>query len=462
MKMDAFTGFVERWLAPSANKIAGQKHIQVLQSAFLTLIPFFTIGSFALIIITPPVDYTSMGEGFGRSFFAGWQAVADFTSPALNPIYQVTVGAISLYVAAGIGFYLAKHHKMTTFLPVAVSLATFAVLGLVDGEGALTTAYLGGTGLFTAIVGSILGFELYRFLLAKRIGHIELAGGGVPPALTDSIGALVPITVVLLGAGVISALTTWLTDNPFPALIGTLMEPVVGGVDSVWGIALLALLVMLLWWFGIHDTVITGPLTPFLLNNLTANTAAYAAGTAAIALPYVVTEPFWWTFMAIGGSGATLGLAFMAVFSKSRQIKTVGRLTIVPSLFNINEPLIFGLPLMYNPVLMFPFVFTMAFNAVVTFLFMDAGLVARTFADPSWNMISPIGAMLSTMDLKAVALVVGLIVVDALIYFPFFKVFERQRIAQEQAEDSTDDSVDATNPDIPTTTPRDDALEAQA
>ena len=86
-----------------------------------------------------------------------------------------------------------------------------------------------------------------------------------------------------------------------------IMTHVVKMVDSVWGVVILAVIVMIFWWFGIHDTVITGPLDTFLMNNYTANQAAFAAGTAAIALPYIVTEPFWWTFMAIGGSGATLG-----------------------------------------------------------------------------------------------------------------------------------------------------------
>lgn len=138
--------------------------------------------------------------------------------------------------------------------------------------------------------------------------------------------------------------------------------------------------------------------------------------------------------MAIGGSGATLGLAFLAATSKSKQIKTIGRLSLIPSLFNINEPLIFGLPLMYNPTMMIPFVLVMPLNAVITYLAMDFGLVARTFADASWNMISPIGALINTMDVKAALLVLLLIVLDLVIYFPFFKVYEKQKLKEEVEE----------------------------
>lgn len=91
------------------------------------------------------------------------------------------------------------------------------------------------------------------------------------------------------------------------------MTPLVTAVDNVWGVIILAIIVMVFWWFGIHDSVITSALDPFFYNNLGANAAAFAAGTAAVALPHVVTAPFWWNFMAIGGSGATLGLAFLAL-----------------------------------------------------------------------------------------------------------------------------------------------------
>lgn len=432
--MTRITTAIERRVAPAANMIAGQKHVQVIQSSFLTLIPFFTIGSFALIIISPAADFSKLDAGFGRSFFEGWQSMATFLTPTLGPIYTITIGSISLYVVAGLAFYLGRHHKMQTFIPVAIAIAAFLLMVGTDADWMLNTQYFAGTGLFTAIIVTIAVFELYRFLYSRRVGRIELSGSGVPPALTESLASLVPILIILVVFSTISSVTQWLTGAPFPELVTIVLAPLVSSVDTVWAVLLLSVLVMVLWWFGIHDTVITGPLSPFLLSNLTANTTAFAAGTAAVALPFVFTSPFWWTFMAIGGSGATLGLAFLALRSKSKHIRTVGRLSAVPALFNINEPLIFGLPLMYNPVLFFPFVFTMAINGIVTFGLMDLGFIARTMADPGWNMIAPIGALISTLDIKAMLLVLGLIVLDALIYLPFFKVFERQKLAEEHSE----------------------------
>lgn len=437
--MEKFSTAIEKYVAPMANKIARQKYIQALQSTFLSLIPFMTIGSFALIIISPALDYKTLDEGLLRSFFQGWQSIADFAQVPLGLIYNITMGCMSLFVTAGLGLFLSKHYKLNNFISITLTLISFLIMSCVTKDGTLSVQYFDGKGLFTSILVSIITIEIYRFLTVKKFGRIELSGGGVPPALTDSLAALAPAAVIVLIMGILSSVTLSLTGDAFPGVMTLIMTPIVSMIDSVWGVLILAVIVMILWWFGIHDTVITGPLTPFLVTNFTANSAAYAAGTAAVALPYILTEPFWWTFMAIGGSGATLGLAFLALGSKSKQIRTVGKLCIIPSLFNINEPLIFGLPLMFNPVMMFPFVFTMAFNGVVAYLAMDFGIIGKTFADPSWNMFAPIGAILSTMDVKAMFLVVGLIVIDLFIYLPFFKIYEKQKLEEEKLDEERQD-----------------------
>ena len=432
--MEKFNAFIEKKIAPVANKLSRQKYLQALQNTFLALIPFMTIGSFSLVIISPPMDYTSMSSGILKSFFHGWAVIAKSLGSSLGFIYLITMTVMSLYVAVILGFQLAKHYKMNPVMPMLITTMSFLIAATMNPDGNIVVTYLDGSGLFTAILVSICSFELYRFLVKKKVGYINLTGGGVPPALADSIGNLVPVLIVLIAVAAVSNAVMAATGAGLPALMTTLMTPLVKMVDNIWGIVILALIVMIFWWFGIHDTVITGPLTPFLLNNYTANVTAFAAGTAAVSLPYIVTEPFWWTFMAIGGSGATLGLAFLAATSKSKQIKTIGRLSLIPSLFNINEPLIFGLPLMYNPTMMIPFVLVMPLNAVITYLAMDFGLVARTFADASWNMISPIGALINTMDVKAALLVLLLIVLDLVIYFPFFKVYEKQKLKEEVEE----------------------------
>ncbi|MEG0274521.1 MAG: PTS transporter subunit EIIC, partial [Longicatena sp.] len=192
------------------------------------------------------------------------------------------------------------------------------------------------------------------------------------------------------------------------------------------------LLIHLFWFFGVHDAALAGILGPVRDGGLSLNAAAQAAGKA---LPNVFTTPFWVYFVVIGGCGACLALAILLVRSKSKQLKTVGRVGIVPAFFNISEPIIFGVPLMLNPIFLIPFLFTSTLNAVIAYACMDSGLIGRSFAMLSWNMPSVFGAFLSTMDWRAVVLVVLLILMDILIYYPFFKIQERQLVALENEEE---------------------------
>lgn len=430
--MNKMSQFIETKVAPVATKLSSQKYLKALQSTFLFLIPFFTIGSFALVLISPPVDYTTMEPGFLQSIMAGWQSFADFTSPVLDYVFNVTMPLMSLYVALGISYNLCKEYKINSMMPLLVTISSFIISASMNAERSLSFAAFDATGLFTAIFVGIISFELYRVLVEKKVGRINLEGSGVPPALADSIGNLVPVAIVVVLTAFLNNLLFTFTSINLPQVITIIMNSLVSAVDNIWGVIILAVLVMVFWWFGIHDSVITSALDPFFYSNLGANAAAFAAGTAAMALPHVVTAPFWWNFMAIGGSGATLGLAFLALTSKSKQLRTIGKLSFIPSLFNINEPLIFGLPLMYNPIMMIPFIIVMPLNGVITYLAMSSGLVAKTFAYASWNMFSPIAALIDTMDIKAVILVIALIIIDILIYLPFFKAFEKQKLAEEE------------------------------
>lgn len=432
--MNKITSFIEKHIAPMANKIVTQRHIRAIQNVFLSLIPFMTVGSFALIIIEPAADYAAMDPGLLRSFFYGWHRLANAVGYPLETIFSSAMGMLSLYVVIGTAHNLAKSYKLESFIPASLSLASFLIFSAFNLDLDFSPAYFDGTGLFAAIFVGIIVTEIYNYLIKNDIGKIEIGGEGVPDALKSSFSSFVPVTIILLISGFGSYLFLKLFNAQLPAIIGVVIEPLIKLVDNVWGVAILSIVVMVLWWFGIHDTVITGPLTPFFTSNLVNNATAFASGTSIYLLPYVVTEPFWFTFMAIGGSGATLGLGILALRSRSKHIRMVGKLAIVPSIFNINEPLIFGLPIMFNPTLFIPFVGVMTLNGVISFLLMQWGVIGKTFVNPSWNMFSPIGALISTADIKALILVCGLIIIDVLIYLPFFKVYERQKLKEESEE----------------------------
>ena len=260
--MEKFTAFIEKHIAPMANKLGRNKYVVALQNSFFAMIPFITVGALALVLISPPADYTTMDPGVARSLMQGWQAFADFTGPTFNFINMVTMNLLAFWIALGMGLNLAKHHKVTPAMPILVTTMSFLIWATMNPDGSLTFDYLGGTGLFVALVASILSFELYRTLTEKKVGHIDLSGAGVPPALADSLGNLLPVVIIFLIFGVSGQIIMSITGAPLPELMTILMSPLLGLVDSIGGIIFLAVLVMILWWFGIHDSVITGPLFP--------------------------------------------------------------------------------------------------------------------------------------------------------------------------------------------------------
>lgn len=439
MKNHGFTGWIEKHLLPIANKFARQRHLQAVQSAFLTALPFMMIGSFALILASPLMDYTTMEPGFLCSFFQAWASFADFAGVALESLRMATLGSLSVWVCLGITYYLCRHYKIEVLLPLITTGACFLIMNAAPLEGGISTLYFDGTGLFASIIIAIIATELYRVFTEKKIGQINMPGN-CPPALANSFRSLVPVALItilfMIVNGVLSAYET-----TFPLFILSLMQPLVSFVDNVFGVAFLSLLTQILWWFGIHNTAISAITEPFLISNYTANATAFAAGTASSALPHIFTEQLWWVFMTIGGSGATFALAVLLLKTKSKQLKTVGKLAIVPAFFNINEPIIFGIPIVLNPLFLFPFLAAMTLNGIITYLCMEFGFVARTFAEPGWNLFAPIGAFIATMDWRAVVLVLLLIIMDGLIYYPFLKVYDNQKYNEEQKKEIQDQEV---------------------
>lgn len=185
------------------------------------------------------------------------------------------------------------------------------ILAGLGADGSKTFDYFGGTGLFTAIIGSIIAIEILHFLFKRKVGYISLEGQGVPEALTQAFALLIPTAITLIGIGLLHWGIVSFTGDTLPALMTVLLSPVLSATDSLPGVFLLAFLVMTFWWFGIHDSCITGPMTAFWTIALTANIAAFNSGAATTAVPYIVTDPYWFMFLMIGGSGATFGLCIV-------------------------------------------------------------------------------------------------------------------------------------------------------
>lgn len=432
--MDKLTSFMESNVLPVANKIARNKYISSISNGLLSVMPFMVVGCFAMIIWCPPLSSADT-TGLVSSIMAGWESLASALDMPLNFICSVTLDWMALYSVAAIAFHLAKANKLTGYLPIACAFICFMITAGFDAEGASTTAYFGSAGLFTGIVMTIFSIELLTFLIKKKFGRIEIAGGNVPPAITESFISLFPVFVVVIASALIAWVTILVTGAPLPKLIATIVGPIANVINHPIGIVLLAFLIGFFWWFGIHDSAITGTLDPFLKTMLLANATAVMAGAATTDLPYIVSSPFLWIFLTVGGSGATLSLAILLLFfAKSKHLKMVGKLGIVPALFNINEPILFGMPIVLNPMMFIPFVLAMPINAIICYICFALKIVATPYLYPSWNLFAPFGALLSTMDWKAVILMFVLIAVDMILYYPFFKMVDNQKVAEENGK----------------------------
>ena len=435
IKESRFQIWIEKHILPFANSLQRNRYLQALQSAFMTLMPIMLVGSIVILLTRPWADYTAMAEtDTFYGFFKGWQLLIDNYGAPLLVLRSMTLYSISLWVAFTLAYFLSKSYNMNSLITGLLSLLNFFVLCTTKtGDGGLSNDYWGGEGLFAAIVIAIFVTELFRYFTEHKIGTVNMPPM-VPPALKNSFAAIFPVVFVTTICSVISIFFSSVVGVIFPAAILNIIHPIVIVVDNVFGLAISSILTQVVWWFGIHNTAVTGMLEPLMMSNYTSNAAAYAAGTAANALPHIWTESLWWNWMVIGGSGATLGLAFMLLKSKSKQIREVGKVAIIPSLFNINEPIIFGLPITLNPLFIIPWIVAPTLNGIITYICMSVGLVSRTFIYPGWNIPTPIGEFLSTMDIRALFLAMILVVIDAALYYPFFKVYEKQKVAEEMEQ----------------------------
>jgi PTS system cellobiose-specific IIC component len=175
-------------------------------------------------------------------------------------------------------------------------------------------------------------------------------------------------------------------------------------------------------------------MSPVWLSLAQQNAAAKAAG---LAIPNVICNQLWDVYGLIGGSGATFALAFMLLLlSKSKQLKVLGKSAIGPSFFNINEPILFGMPIVMNPLLMIPFIFAPLISATVAYFVIDAGLVDKMFAIAPWTTPPIINAFLDTGDIKAAILQIGCFLLTGLVYYPFFRMWDKAKLTEEKTESS--------------------------
>ncbi|EKK4082679.1 PTS sugar transporter subunit IIC [Cronobacter dublinensis] len=418
--MNVAVDLIEQRLTPVANIITKNQHITAMRDGFTLAMPFVIVGSLMVPMLFPPFAISSASR-FG-SFYL-------LLRPMLLPTFELTLGLVALIVAFGASASLAKQYQLPERLcGLTGCLAFLLFIGFRD-NGA-TNVFLGGMGLFTALISSAYSIEIIRFFY-KRGWCIRLPDE-VPVMTRNGFQLLMPLLVIMLSISVMNAVMLQTTGQILPQLIGEALRPLIVASDTLTAVLISLFLCNLLWFVGIHGAlIITGIMNPFWLTYLFENQRALAAGEAV--LPHIYLQGFWDFYLLIGGIGSTLPLVFMAMRSRSRQLRSVGKIGLLPSLFNINEPILFGFPIIMNPVFLLPFVFVPLINACIAWYLTQMGILDRAVAMLPWSMPSPLGAAWSANgSWKNMCMCLFAFFNAYMLYRPFFKVHERQLMQLEK------------------------------
>ncbi|MEH7402605.1 MULTISPECIES: PTS cellobiose transporter subunit IIC [Bacillaceae] len=430
------SSFFEKKFLPIASKIGNQRHLLALRDGIMFAMPLMIIGSFFIIVAWLEADWYQnfMAKVFGEN----WNAFGDI-------VYNGSMGIIALVAVFGVAYSLASSYKVDKKnidgVPAGVlALASYLIVNIMstfkDGKetvSAWSPDLFGAQYLFVGLIIAIITAEIYRYFLQKKI--IITLPDTVPPTVSRSFTALIPGFVIILffllvrygfshtGWGDFATFVHKVVTQPFTILGSTYVGTLVA-----------CLMEHLLWSFGIHgSSIITSVMEPIWITNADANLEALKAGKT---LPHIITYTFYENGIWMGGSGATLPVAiYMAFLAKSKLLKKVGRLAIGPSIFNVNEPIMFGVPIVLNPFLMIPYILAPVAVLTVTYFGTAMGIFPHTTGTIiPWTTPYFISGYLMTGG-KIMGVVMQLVAfaVASIIWFPFIRIWDKKNLEMEKA-----------------------------
>ena len=429
--MDKLSGWMEKYIVPVGQKISNQRHLAAVRDGLTIMIPATIIGGIACLIAVPPVPATiTEPSNFFYAFLLAWKSFAAANSAVLMLPYQLTIGIISIYVVCGVSYQLAKTYNMNGINNMITSLLVYlCVSGSLDmATGSIVIAKLGAGYMFSAMVVGLLVVEINHFFIKKNI-VIKLPAS-VPPNVAAPFNVLIPGVFNVIFFIVLNVVITSVTGAGLSDLVYTIFQPLMSATGSLPSVLLINLLMTTFWFFGIHGanmlSVVTSPITTAAL---AANAEAYVASQS---MPYIYAG----AMNSVFGNWITYNVILLVIFlfCKSSQTRSVAKVAIVPSLFNINEPSIFGLPTVLNVYTYIPLVICSMVNCSAYYLLASANLVGRFYITLPFTVPGPLQAFLATGDVKTVLLWIALFIIDIPIVYPFIKTYDKQLVEQEKLE----------------------------
>ena len=424
---------------PFFNAIARNKYLKAIRDGFISVIPIIIFSSIFCLVASVPNIW---------GFY--WP---DDINNALWKCYNYSMGILAIACAATTAKHFAdaqnrdlpKNNQINFISCMCAAIIGFLLLSsdtiATDAASGFNTTYLGSKGLLTAFIAAFVTGIIYKFFIKRNI-TVKMPEQ-VPPNISQTFKDIIPFSVCIT--------IFWVFDIVFRAAFGfcfaqgviQVFQPLFTAADGYIGLAVIYGAMSLFWFVGVHGPSIVEPaIAAALVANMTDNLAAFQAGQHASA---VLTQGAQYFVVCMGGTGATLVLVFMFCFlAKSQEMRAVGKAAIVPVCFAVNEPLLFAAPIILNPYFLIPFLFAPVANVLIGKFFIDfLGMNGFIYAMP-WALPGPIGTFIDTnFQPISLVLVVVLLVVDFLIYYPFCKAYdnvlckqEAETLAEEEAKET--------------------------
>lgn len=430
--MDKLIQIVEK-MKPFFEKVSNNPYLRAVRDGFVSCIPVVLFSSlFILVACVPEIfDYK-------------WP---ESVSSVLWKAYNYTMGLLAVLMVATIAKSLTDNFngtlpKLRQINPVSVmivSICSFLLLAVNTVDGGFDSTFMGTKGLLSAFVVAFIIPNIYKFCVKRNI-TIKMPEE-VPHYISQTFADLIPLSISVMFFWAFSIFFQNFTGMLFSAWILEVFKPLFIAADGYVGLAIIYGAMAMFWFIGIHGPSIVEPaVTAIYIANIEANLRLFQQGEQAT---YVLTHGTSYFVATLGGTGATLMFAAMCAFiAKSKQLRAVGKTSFIPVCFAVNEPILFGAPIVLNPVLFFPFILTPIVNVwLFKFFIENLGMNGFIYILP-WTTPGPIGLILGTGFAQLAFILAPLmLVIDAAMYYPFFKVYDRQ-LAEREALGIEEDDVE--------------------
>ncbi len=414
--MDQATRFLNKRIVPALTVLSENTYLSAIRAGMVSVVPLTIIGGLFLIIAYFPVT--------------GWDTLVEPYLPLLEVPVAATFGLLAVFACFFIAYDLGKQFQQEAIISASMATVIFLMIQLRLGENGEDISFsmegLGSKGLFTSILVALICVRVQKFFTDRNF-VIKLPES-VPPVVYESFMSLTPLLFLVLVFWVVRFVLGVDIDH----LVQTAFEPLVFALNTLPGILVYAFLVTMLWSIGINgDNAMDAIVAPIFLQFLAENVLAMTQGEP---LPYITAYGFFTAFVNVGGTGATIALALVLWNSKEPGFRKVSRISLPTQIFQINEPIFFGIPIVLNPIFMIPYILNALILTASSYLLMQFNVIHKPFVNVPWTTPPIIGHYLvSGGDWRAAVWGAISIVIAMLIYYPFAKIAEQQRLAAEAA-----------------------------